>query len=353
MKLIKYITRAYSLRDHALIIESLYKKNTSISELYYRNVVDISVKGLISIYVDPQDVSNNTKRLQWVINKPGYVSRRIKEGQAAIDNLNNLPLSALKGTRALSDQEIIKIVKLIRSKLFVFSGFFELTHYIGRLDVRLTPTRIKKLGKFHDQRKDAFMNVFYFLNALFERKLKNSNILNKKLNFLTMAEIIDYFNHKISVAYVNREQSKRMKRYICIYKNQKEKIITGSFDEKLKSLKRDMEISPISQSVKGNPINRGIVKGKVKVITQNTPYKEIPKNAIIVTQMSTPEMTPFIKKAKALITDEGGLLCHAAVFAREFKIITILGTKVATRVFKDGDEVEVNAAKGTVKILKE
>ncbi len=65
--------------------------------------------------------------------------------------------------------------------------------------------------------------------------------------------------------------------------------------------------------------------------------------------MSTPEMTPFLKNAKALITDEGGLLCHAAIFAREFKIITILGTKIATQVLEDGDLVEVDANKGLIR----
>ncbi|GAG22226.1 unnamed protein product, partial [marine sediment metagenome] len=53
------------------------------------------------------------------------------------------------------------------------------------------------------------------------------------------------------------------------------------------------------------------------------------------------------------ITDGGGTLCHAAIVAREMKIPCIVGTKIATRVLKDGDLVEVDADKGIVRKLKE
>jgi pyruvate,water dikinase len=59
-----------------------------------------------------------------------------------------------------------------------------------------------------------------------------------------------------------------------------------------------------------------------------------------------------MQKAAAFVTDEGGLTCHAAIVAREMKKPCIIGTKIATKVLKDGDMVEVDANKGIVKILK-
>jgi pyruvate,water dikinase len=59
-----------------------------------------------------------------------------------------------------------------------------------------------------------------------------------------------------------------------------------------------------------------------------------------------------MKKAIAFITDEGGITCHAAIIARELKKPCIIGTKIATKVLKDGDLVEVDANKGVVKIIK-
>jgi len=59
-----------------------------------------------------------------------------------------------------------------------------------------------------------------------------------------------------------------------------------------------------------------------------------------------------MKRASAIVTDEGGITCHAAIIARELKVPCVIGTKIATQVLKDGDLVEVNANQGIVKILK-
>jgi len=351
MKLVKYITRNYSLRDHVLIVQSLYKKNTSIPEIYYTDAADVSVNGLMKIYINQADFQNNVDRLQKNINKSGYISNKIKDGERAIKNLYSLSSDFKKNKPGSDKNEIVRIIKIVQKRLFDFGGFFEFTHYIGRTDVKLTSGQIKKLGNFHDRRKDAFLYVFNFLDALFEKALKNTKVVNKKLNFITSEEIIDYFNGQIDESDVNQEQTKRMRRYICIYKNQQEKIITNNFTKELKKIIKNAKIAKIIKNIKGKPINQGVVTGRVKIITQNAPYNKIPPNAVIVTQMSTPQMTPFLKKAKALVTDEGGLLCHAAIFAREFKIITILGTKIATQVLKDNDLVEVDANKGIVKKL--
>jgi len=68
--------------------------------------------------------------------------------------------------------------------------------------------------------------------------------------------------------------------------------------------------------------------------------------------MTNPNMMPLIRKAKAIITDEGGITCHAAIISRELNIPCIIGTKIATKVLKDGDRVEVDADKGIVRKLK-
>jgi pyruvate,water dikinase len=67
--------------------------------------------------------------------------------------------------------------------------------------------------------------------------------------------------------------------------------------------------------------------------------------------MTQPEFLPAMKKAVAIITDEGGLTCHAAIVARELKRPCIIGTKNATKILRDGDYVEVDANNGIIKIL--
>ena len=68
--------------------------------------------------------------------------------------------------------------------------------------------------------------------------------------------------------------------------------------------------------------------------------------------MTRPEMVVAMKKATAIVTDEGGVTCHAAVVSRELNIPCIIGTRNATKFLKDGDKVEVDANKGIVKKIK-
>ena len=73
---------------------------------------------------------------------------------------------------------------------------------------------------------------------------------------------------------------------------------------------------------------------------------------ILVTGMTRPEFVPLMKKSSAIITDEGGITCHAAIVSRELKIPCIIGTKIATQILKDGDLVEVDADNGVIKIVE-
>ncbi len=83
-----------------------------------------------------------------------------------------------------------------------------------------------------------------------------------------------------------------------------------------------------------------------------TAITEIPAGAILVTGMTNPQMIPYIKNAAAIVTDEGGITCHAAIISREWKIPCIVGTKVATQLLRDGDLVQVDANAGLVTVLE-
>lgn len=72
----------------------------------------------------------------------------------------------------------------------------------------------------------------------------------------------------------------------------------------------------------------------------------------MVAPMTRPDYNVCLRKAGAIITDEGSALCHAAIIARELKIPAIVGTKIATKVFKNGMSVEVDADKGIIRSLK-
>ena len=101
-------------------------------------------------------------------------------------------------------------------------------------------------------------------------------------------------------------------------------------------------------------------EGKVigKVILFSWMEKDLTKKmakmeegSILVAGQTRPQLMPAIKKASAIVTDEGGITCHAAIVSRELGTPCIIGTKIGTKVLKNGMEVEVDADKGIVKII--
>ncbi|MBI2984028.1 MAG: hypothetical protein HYY50_00125 [Candidatus Kerfeldbacteria bacterium] len=118
--------------------------------------------------------------------------------------------------------------------------------------------------------------------------------------------------------------------------------------------KEDWHEEAIAQAklLQGSTAFSGKATGRVRSITNPIHEGRYFQNGeILVTSMTSPEFVPLMKRAKAIITDEGGMLCHAAIIARELKKPCVIGTRVATKVLKDGDLVEVDAGKGVVKIL--
>ena len=101
--------------------------------------------------------------------------------------------------------------------------------------------------------------------------------------------------------------------------------------------------------VQGKTAYPGKVQGNAKIIFSTQDNTKVLRGDILIAVMTFPNFIPAMEKAAAFVTDEGGILCHAAIISREMKKPCIIGTKIATKVFKDGDLVEVDAEKGTVR----
>ncbi len=102
--------------------------------------------------------------------------------------------------------------------------------------------------------------------------------------------------------------------------------------------------------IKGVGVFPGKVKAKAHVVLDFTNPGSIKKGEILVSINSNPNLLTSIKKASALITDEGGITSHGAIISREFKIPCIIGTKVATKLIKEGDVIELDANSGIIKL---
>lgn len=135
------------------------------------------------------------------------------------------------------------------------------------------------------------------------------------------------------------------------------------FGEEAKQLVAEFlfEYRHVSDVIKGTIANKGKVRGRARVLVPDfadfskiaAAVEEMREGEILVAETTAPEIIKACKKAAAIVTNQGGMLSHAAIISRELGIPCIIGTdKDVTLNIKTGDEVEVDADKGIVKILK-
>jgi pyruvate,water dikinase len=105
----------------------------------------------------------------------------------------------------------------------------------------------------------------------------------------------------------------------------------------------------LPRHITGSIAFSGIARGTVRIINMPTDMVKMKSGDILVSDATAPNLMPVIRLAAAIVTNEGGLTCHAAIVSRELKIPCVIGTKIATQVLKDGDRVEVDANKGLIR----
>ncbi len=103
---------------------------------------------------------------------------------------------------------------------------------------------------------------------------------------------------------------------------------------------------------KGMGASPGIIKGRVCIVLSEAEISKIRKGDILVTIMTNPLFLPAMVKANGIITDVGGILCHAAIVAREFALPCIVGTENATKILKDNTIIKMDGKTGYVYLSK-
>ncbi len=106
--------------------------------------------------------------------------------------------------------------------------------------------------------------------------------------------------------------------------------------------------SKLEVILKGAAASLGIASGPVKILHKPTETDRVQKGDVLVTEMTTPDYVPAMKRACAIVTDTGGQTSHAAIVSRELGIPCVVGTGTATHVLKEGQIISVDGAKGVV-----
>lgn len=174
--------------------------------------------------------------------------------------------------------------------------------------------------------------------------LASNRVAKGLVEFLEPDELIRVINKKkVDISNIN----KRKKFCIVVYTANG---FRYSYDRSI--MKAIEEEVPKTSKIKGNIAYKGKVTGLVKIVNSSEDMKGFRKGNILLSLNTNPSLMSVMIKSAAIVTDEGGLMCHAAIVARELKKPCVIGTKIATRVFKDGDYVEVDANNGVVRKIK-
>lgn len=223
------------------------------------------------------------------------------------------------------------------------SYFFTEEYYTGGLTVDSDMELINAIGKlrftFIDTCIQATENVYQIASSLANKHDVTFYTINELLGGKNAVDVRDRKNN-----------------FLLIQKNQKLELIEGSLAAQTFNALVDDKIER-NHVLKGMGASMGKVSGVVYLLNISSPnliqdIENMPKDSILVTETTQPQLIMACKKAKAIITNEGGILSHAAIISRELGIPCVVGTRVATRLLHNGQFVEVNGAEGQVKLIE-
>ncbi len=204
---------------------------------------------------------------------------------------------------------------------------------------------------FQDDRKALDMQANGVLDSFCREVARRKNIEFHLLEYAIPEQVRDILSGKKPDLELIKKQKDRC---LIIYndRNLSAKIYIGKEAlEKEEEILGKTKLSDYKEII-GACASTGRYIGKVRKILTSKEIDEMKTGDVLVTTMTTPNFVPAMKKAGAIVTDEGGITCHAAIISRELGIPCVIGTKIATKVFEDGDEVEVRANHGIVRKIK-
>ncbi|MDD4900878.1 MAG: PEP-utilizing enzyme [Patescibacteria group bacterium] len=331
---------AYPL-DASIILESDVKSLKEAAGTSYSACFAVIEKGIAAYYAPEIEVKRQLL----------YLKRNFKATQRRIEGIPILCQKLLKEVKELSRMRNITISRF-KNFLFLYRQFITtriVTRVIG-YDEHLDHDFLSEVAKARLNFKETWEEVRKYLGKIWQSFGGEHGISPENLKLLTIIEFLSLWQKK-KLKLAQEMIIGRDSRFIILRQTDKEIILTGKkADDFLKKNLPQEEAGNVN-FIQGRPAFGGYAKGRVKAI-DIAAGASLRKRFILVTSMTTPDFVPLLKMADAIVTDEGGLTCHAAIISRELKIPCIVGTKIATKVLHDGDLVEVDADKGVVKIIK-
>ncbi len=326
----------------SLVAELYYFENQKQWGVSFDHVFFLYREGIVTCY---QLISENTTYgstlAQQVIKQPAITDVWCNDLLAKTAMLREYVSN--NSNRILNKAEYKKFIELFYAYPPLLIGVIRVVNYLPESVLeQVLPT----LQKARFETETAYGQVDTFLTSLLTALAKKENRNPEFLQLMYASEVEAYLEN----GYLPTDDELAPRQPV-----------SGLYCEKgaLMSLnKRDAELFekfvaeksvPASGIMRGSTAVKGIVEGTARIIYDPKKINIFNAGDILITSMTNPEFVPLMKKAGAIVTDGGGILCHAAIVARELNKPCVINTQVATTTFKDGDMVEVDAIHGIIK----
>lgn len=207
----------------------------------------------------------------------------------------------------------------------------------------------ERLTIWRENRKKVNLMSIHVLDAILERVEALTGIPKTYLQYLVPDEVPNVLKGLVPL----EELKKRREEGVMMsFEGRRFDLVHG---EQADSLRREYDdrlgADTSTSVVNGQTACQGYAKGVARIILDVSQFERFNEGEILVTGMTRPEFLPLMKKAAGIVTNEGGITCHAAIVSRELGKPCIIGTKNATTRIPDGAIIEVRANHGTVRIL--
>lgn len=204
-------------------------------------------------------------------------------------------------------------------------------------------------------RKNSISKAHYNIKPLLSEISHRLRIDNNLLLKFTYKEILESFKSKDVRNYYVESAKKRKNGWAVLMIGGKIEIISGMKDVVESIEKYSIIPAPVIMQqdiITGRTAQQGCVTGTAKIIQSVKELSKIESGDILITKMTTPDFVVAMRKCSGIVTDEGGITCHAAIVSRELGVPCIVGVKTATSRIQDGYVVELNATRGFVRVLR-
>ncbi|MFA5051977.1 MAG: PEP-utilizing enzyme [Patescibacteria group bacterium] len=206
---------------------------------------------------------------------------------------------------------------------------------------------------WQDDRKANILKNITYLDRMAREVSRRARVPLASVYHLGVNEVAGLYTIK-DVSGLAQELLRRRQGCLQLLVGRKEYIASGqAYIHLLPALQQaEKRSAQTGNAIHGTIANGGTAVGRAVVCRNIASIPKVGRGDIIVASMTRPEFMPALKKAAAIVTDEGGITCHAAIVARELNIPCVIGTKVGTKVLRDGMTLEVRANHGIVKVIR-